>query len=322
MSVTIIDVAKAAGVSPATVSNALNGRRNVSEETAENIRLTCLRLGYRIPDDKRRGGRQSNTILVDMSGFDREYCLSVINGISDYASARGYGFIIGSDDSSEHFMDPAYTCGCITLNMHRRTELIIDKAGAGYPMVVMDRIIESAWVKSLIVNNHDAMCELTEGLVSRGYRRFAFLGGADTDDTRMRFNAMRYVLEKNHLEFSDDDYLMGDFGESSGYRAAQLIILSENHPDVLMCANDSMAIGAMKAFRENGMKVPEDIAVTGFDDGRLAEMLGLTTVAIPDYERGYLAAQFLIRMLSGSFDGRAFKVAAKVRWRQTASVIR
>ena len=128
MSVTIIDVAKAAGVSPATVSNALNGRRNVSEETAENIRLTCLRLGYRIPDDKRRGGRQSNTILVDMSGFDREYCLSVINGISDYASARGYGFIIGSDDSSEHFMDPAYTCGCITLNMHRRTELIIDNA--------------------------------------------------------------------------------------------------------------------------------------------------------------------------------------------------
>ena len=78
MSVTIIDVAKAAGVSPATVSNALNGRRNVSEETAENIRLACLRLGYHIPEDKRRGSRQSNTILVDMSGFDGTICSAFV----------------------------------------------------------------------------------------------------------------------------------------------------------------------------------------------------------------------------------------------------
>lgn len=87
--------------------------------------------------------------------------------------------------------------------------------------------------------------------------------------------------------------------------------------DVLVCANDNMAIGAMKAFRENGVQVPDDIAVCGFDDTEMAKVMGLTTVSIPNYERGYLAAQYLIENIAGVGNYDAFKISAKVKWRSS-----
>ena len=84
-----------------------------------------------------------------------------------------------------------------------------------------------------------------------------------------------------------------------------------------MCANDNMAIGAMRAFREEGIRVPQDIAITGFDDTQLAADIGLTTVAIPNYERGYLAAQYLIALLNGETDYSTFRITATVKWRDS-----
>lgn len=95
------------------------------------------------------------------------------------------------------------------------------------------------------------------------------------------------------------------------------MLLSDNIPEVLVCANDNMAIGAMKALRQEGLKIPDDIAVTGFDGTEMSELMGLTTVDIPDYERGYLAAQFLLQNIAGSCSFDTFKIAAKVHWRKT-----
>ena len=96
------------------------------------------------------------------------------------------------------------------------------------------------------------------------------------------------------------------------------MLLSENIPEVLVCANDNMAIGAMKALQQEGYKIPEDIAVTGFDGTEMAEFMGLTTVDVPDYERGYLAAQFLLQNITGGCSFDVFKIAAKVHWRTSA----
>ncbi len=112
--------------------------------------------------------------------------------------------------------------------------------------------------------------------------------------------------------FDRVNYLTGNYRENSGKRAAQILMLSETLPEVLVCANDNMAIGAIKAFRENGLRVPEDIAVTGFDNSSLAEAFGLTTVAIPNYERGWLAAQYLIENIRGMDKYDTFKISAKV----------
>ena len=94
-------------------------------------------------------------------------------------------------------------------------------------------------------------------------------------------------------------------------------MLAGRLPQVLVCANDNMAAGAMRAFQEAGIRVPEDIAVTGFDDASTSEILGLTTVTIPNYERGYLAAQYLIAIINGSTNFDAFMLRARVTWRKS-----
>ena len=113
---------------------------------------------------------------------------------------------------------------------------------------------------------------------------------------------------------------MGDYSEKSGYQSARLMLLSENIPEVLVCANDNMAIGAMNALKQEGLRIPEDIAVTGFDGTDMAPFMKLTTVDIPNYERGYLAAQFLLQLISGKAKSDVFKIAAKVHWRESVGI--
>lgn len=318
MAAKIKDIAAAAGVSLSTVSNVLNGKKNVSAATKQRVLTLCEEMGYHYdPYGKAMKSRKSKTILFNFSDFDRQFYLKIIQGISDYVYSNDYDLIICTSRSCERFMSKNITSGCIMLDMHCADELLLKKAAQGYPIVAMDRVLEEPFIKSLVVNNYDPMCEMVQGLVDRGYRKFAFLGGLDTEDTRERFQAFRDTLQKNRIPFERENHLLGDFREKSGYKAAKLLMIAESHPDVLVCANDNMALGAIKAFREEGVRVPENIGVTGFDGTSLSEILGLTTVSIPNYERGYLAAQYLIALLNGKADCSTFKISAKVKWRNS-----
>ena len=313
------EIAQAAGVSPSTVSNVLNGRKNVSEETRRRILELCEEQNYTAPRTGNSSVDKNRTILFDFSDFDRQFYLKIIQGISDCAQANGYDFLICTSNSCKRFMSKKITSGCIMLDVHCPDKLIMDMAAKDYPILAMDRELGQPYIKSLVVNNYAAMCELMEILVERGYRRFAFLAGLNTTDTQERFQAFSNTLEKYRIPFDRKNYLLGDFRERSGYKAARLLMLSENMPQVLVCANDNMAVGAMRAFREKGISVPQDIAVTGFDGTLIAGELGLTTVDIPNYERGYLAAQQLIALLNGGDDYSTFKIAASVKIRESVA---
>ena len=155
-------------------------------------------------------------------------------------------------------------------------------------------------------------------MYKRQYRRFAFIGGPEyTDDNKERYQAFIDVLEKNNIPFLGKNYYSGDYRQKSGYMAAKIMVLSDEVPDCIACANDNMAIGAMRALKEAGYKVPDDVAVTGFDNCVLAEPMGLTTVDVPDYERGYMAAQYLLENIRGNMDTDTLKIGAKVLWRKT-----
>jgi len=148
--------------------------------------------------------------------------------------------------------------------------------------IALDRNVFSPYVKSVIVDNYPPMCEMLQSIIDSGYRRFAFLSGVENSlDNMERYRAFRDTLEKNNIHFPQKNYFVGDYREESGYTAGKIISLTDNLPEVLVCANDNMAIGAMKAFKENGIRVPEDIAVTGFDDVDRAQEIGLTTVTVP-----------------------------------------
>ena len=316
----INEIAELAGVSPATVSNVLNGRKNVGEETRKRVLEICRENGYQQKRKKRFERYDNKTILFNFSDYDRKFYLKIIHGISDYVYSRGYDLIICTSKSCPKFMDFSVTSGAVMLDMKCTDAMLMRKASEGYPIVTLDRIMEVPNIKSVVVNNYTIMCELVQGLVDRGYRRFSFLGGIDTLDNQERYQAFRDVLEKNGIRFRRENYLMGDYSEKSGYQSARLMLLSENIPEVLVCANDNMAIGAMNALKQEGLRIPEDIAVTGFDGTDMAPFMKLTTVDIPNYERGYLAAQFLLQLISGKAKSDVFKIAAKVHWRESVGI--
>lgn len=320
----IKEIAQIAGVSPSTVSNVLNGKKNVGEETKEKILKLCKEMSY-YPNaaGKSLKNGDNKTILFNFSDFDRSFYLKIINGISDYVNANGYDLMICTKKSCEKYMRNNMTGGCIILDIGMKNDVLTKVASEHYPIVVLDRYIDNPYIKSIVVNNYDPMCLLVEELVNRGYKKFGFIGGPEeTADNCERYNAFLDVLEKHNIHFLRRNYFSGDYREKSGYTAAKILLLSEELPEILVCANDNMALGAMKAFRENDIRVPEDIGITGFDNCDMAEIAGLTTVAIPNYERGYLAAQYLIENMKGKGNSELFKINAKVKWRKTVFSIK
>jgi len=323
MPIGIRDIAEAARVSVSTVSNVMNNRPNVGVETRRRVLELCKEMNY-IPNaaGKSLKTRTSKTILFNFSDFGRSYYLKIIEGINDYASSSGYDLMICTTKSCEKYMRNNLSDGCIILDDKMRNETLLRTAGEFYPIVVMDRQLKSPYIKSVIVNNYESMSALMTGIVERGYRRFAFIGGPEhTDDTKERFQAFLDILAHYDIPFQREQYFSGNYRQESGYRGAKILAMGVKLPEIIVCANDDMAIGAIKALTEQGMRVPADIAVSGFDDIDHAENSALTTVMIPNFERGYLAAHTLIESIKGNSNAETLKIPATVIWRNSVDYL-
>jgi len=315
------EIAELAGVSVSTVSNVLNERSNVGQDTKHKILQICAEQGY-VANTLRKKAKvkSSKTVMFIFSDFDRHFYLKIINGISDCLTESGYDFMICTNKSSAHFVENQLACGIISLDSSMTDDDLIAIARPDLPVVLMDRIIEHprAFTKSVIVDNYPAMCEMVQQLVDKKFRRFGFIGGAEhTLDTQERFAGLEDTLTRNGIAFDRKYYFHGNYREESGYQAAKIMILGNDLPEVLVCANDNMALGAIRAFAENRIGVPEHISVVGFDDCAAAAAAGLTTISVPRYESGYLAAKKLIEMKEGAADREPFKLSAAICWRQT-----
>jgi LacI family transcriptional regulator len=319
MGVGIKDIAAKAGVSVSTVSNVMNNKSNVGEETRVRILELCREMNYvPNPAGKNLKVKESKTILFNFSDFDRSFYLKIIEGINDYAGDNGYDLMICTTKSCEKYMHTNMTSGCIILDGKMKNETLARTASEQYPIVVLDRMLVNPFIKCVVVNNYDPMKKLTWEAVKRGYRKFAFVGGPEhTDDNRERFGAFQDVLKDTGIAFHRKYYYSGDYREKCGCQAARIFMYTDDLPEIFVCANDNMAIGVIKTLREGGFKVPEDVAVTGFDNCELAETVDLTTVSIPNYERGYLAARSLIENIEGRKNFDPVMVNADVRWGNT-----
>ncbi len=316
--VSINDIAKKAGVSAATVSNVLNRKKNVGEETRKTVMKIVEEMGY---EHRGKGSLENvggnKTILVNFSDFDTLFYLDILHGISDYIQRHGYRLLICTGADLEHYADSDKVCGCIVLDSHTDDETVFEMADRGLPVITLDRELPHHNIKSMIVSNYEGERQLVEKLIESGARSFAYLKGLDTVDCRERYRAFRDVLKEHDIHIKRNDIYEGDWREKSGSQTARLIMLLDRMPDVLICANDMMAIGAIRKFQENGIRIPDDIYVAGFDDIIIARYLGLTTVSVPDYERGFLAAQALINIVTGHGDYETFHIGARVKWRRS-----
>ncbi len=315
----IADIAKKAGVSMSTVSNVLNNRKNVGQKTREKVLKIAEELSYTHKVQSTETKRK--TIIVNFSDFDTLFYLDILHGINDYASKYGYHLLVCTANDLIHYADNEAICGVIVIDSHTDDSTIISIANKKIPVITLDRELPHQMVKSIIVSNYEGERQLIEKLIANGYERFAFLKGHETADTKERYRAFRDVLKENDIPFSRNDLYEGDWHEKSGAQAARLIMLQEKMPQVLVCANDMMAIGAIRKFQDNGIRIPEDIAVCGFDDIIISRYLGLTTVNVPDYERGFLASQALLNILDGIGDYETSHIGARVKWRTSTSSI-
>jgi LacI family transcriptional regulator len=315
----IKDVAEKSGVSISTVSNVLNGKKNVGDKTRERVLSICQELNY-YPNSAGRALKsgKSNVILFNFGDFDRSFYLKIIQGISDCVNDYEYDLAIITEKSCEKFMRNNMSAGSIILDEKIPDTLLESVANIKYPIVVMDRKIDNPHIKSVIIDNYTPMKKMVQGLVDKGYKKFAFIAGPEhTLDNIERYKAFKDVLEINNIVFSQNDYYAGNYREKSGYLAAKIFIISQDVPEVFVCANDNMAIGAIKALEENGYRVPEDVAITGFDNIQLAEAMDLTTVDIPKYERGFIVAKYLIEYIKGKTNVDDISIEAKVVWRNS-----
>jgi LacI family transcriptional regulator len=318
MPVTIVDIAQEAGVSISTVSNVINGRKNVGTGTRRRVQQLCEDRNY-VPNimGKSLRGTKTKSILFNFSDFDRSFYLKIIEGINECAKEHDYDLFICTTRSCEKHFHANLTDGAIILDSRMKNEALIRAAHEKYPIIVLDRHIPHPFIKSVVVNNYDPMKKMVQSLIDAGCTRFAFVAGLEhTDDTRERRTAFLDAVAKNGLVFAENAYFTGDYREASGYRAAQTLIKQNRLPHALVCANDNMAFGAMKALNEYHIPVGAGgIAVTGFDDTEAAENAGLTTIAIPNYERGYRAAEALIARITGRNDNSPATIQARIKWR-------
>jgi LacI family transcriptional regulator len=303
MAVTIKDIAKAARVSVATVSRALNGFDNVTEATRRHVCAVATRLGY-IPHEGARSLSSRRTqcvgaVLPDLHG---EFFSELIRGIDRVARTHGLHLLLSCSHGDVAEVTSALRAmrgrvdGLLVMSPHVDSEVLEKNLHATMPTVLVNTRDGGERYSSLMIDNHGGACAMVRHLVGRGYRRIAMIAGPEANfDARERLAGYTDTLAAL-LPKARTQVLRGDFSEESGYRAGRQLLSMSERPDAIFAANDMMAIGCLFALNEGGLRVPGDIALAGFDDIPIARYVSppLTTVRVRIAELGELALERLV----------------------------
>jgi LacI family transcriptional regulator len=329
------DVAERAGISITTVSHVVNGTRFVSEKVRDRVTRVMEELGYQ-PNVLARGLRrgESSTIGLIVPDVTNPYFAEIARSVEDACAERGYGVILCNSDGRPERQEQAVDVlasnrvgGLVLVNvgMTRREASLFE--GLAIPMVMLDREIPGFPVDSIQIDNARGGRQATEHLLGLGHRRIACLAGSSRiSPSGDRVDGYRQALEEAGLKVDPALILSGDFTPESGHVCAcELMERDLPMPTALFSCNDLMAFGAITAFAEKGLKVPDDISVVGFDDIRLASYFNptLSTVAQPRQEMGQMAVEILLDRMQKTcdFSGRHVLLETELRPRRSTGPV-
>lgn len=307
--VTIDEVARRARVSISTVSRVLNGLDRVHPQTRERVLAAIEELNYQ-PSAYARGlaRQRSQTLGFVIPNISDPFFLEVVRGVEDAATPAGYGLLVASQPEA------AGNRRYMTLFSERRVDGLVlaavDVRRADVEQMLRRRI-PVALIQQDIgngfptfrVDNYGAARALAEHLLGHGRRKIAYIAGSDhTPDNAERLRGLRDTLAGAGLPLPAERIARGDYLRGSGHSAMLALLDRAEPPDAVFAANDQMASDALIAIRERGLRVPEDIALVGFDDVPLASYVdpALTTARQPIYELGRQAANAVLAALSGA----------------------
>ncbi|MFC0629161.1 LacI family DNA-binding transcriptional regulator [Kribbella deserti] len=300
---TIYDVARRSGVSPATVSRVLSGRRNVDPALAEKVQAAVAELGYR-PNGVARNLRRSSTNLwaAVISDIENPFFTSLVRGLEDVAQTEGYHVVLCNSDE-DPAKEAAYASAVLTEQMagvvispSSTADGVLQLHEAKTPMVLIDRKVAGVEADSVLVDNEHGATEAVRHLLDGGYRRIACITGPPQVSTAMdRLAGYRAALSGAGVSYDADLVRHADFREAGGFAAMASLLGLAEPPEALFVTNNLMTVGALECLAERGLRAPDDIAVVGFDDLPWANLVvpPLTTVAQPTYELGRRAGVLL-----------------------------
>lgn len=310
--VTIKDVAREAGVSVATVSRVYNDSALVKEETRRHVQAVATRLGYS-PNGAARSliTSKTNTIGVLLPDLYGEFFSEVIRGIDQTAQRYGYHLLVASSHDEMSEIEAAVRSmrgrvdGLIVMSPDLGASAAVRRLADRFPVVLLNCAVDDdagAALDAITIANYDGAYAMVRHLVALGHRRVAVITGGESNfDALERLRGYRAALEDAGITPTPAWEVPGDFDEGSGHRAARALLGAEPRPTAIFATNDAMAIGALSALREAGVRVPEEMAVAGFDDIPMAKYMNppLSTVHVEISELGERATARLLEVLRG-----------------------
>ncbi len=324
MSISIVDIARRAGVSHSTVSRALSGSPLVRAETRARIQALALEMGYS-PDLQARGlvrGR-TQSVGVVVTSLGDPFVAEVVQGIEDAAHAAGYSVILASSNS-----EPTREIQAVELLRAKRVDAVIvlsSRLGALYrdhlerlavPVVLINShsADRGPYTFAVTVDNRHGGYLATRHLLDLGHRRIAYVSGqAHHSDDRERLAGYHEALAEAGAPADPAWALEGDGDTSGGERALAHLLALDPRPSAAFCYNDRTAIGLIHAAKEAGVSMPRDLAVVGFDDIPFSAYIepALTTIAQPMHDLGRCAVEMGLAQC-GAADGASQPSVSRV----------
>lgn len=307
---TMMDVAAAAGVSQATVSLVLSGSKlaRLSDATRRRVTEAAEQLNYKFVRRGQRAASQSTILFIADEASTDPWMSLAFEGVRDKALDFGVNALMAVSHGDADFETN------ILSSLREQTIL-----GIVYGTILTRQVsLPSAFGahRTVLVNCYDEQGELpavlpadllagrvaTEHLIGMGRRRIGMINGQQgLDNPRDRLRGYKQALTSHDLVFDNALVKPGNWEPSSGYAMTMELMALDQPPDAIFCANDLMAMGCFEALKQLGLKIPEDVAVVGFDDREIARSLHppLTTMVLPQYEMGQTAAELLLDGASG-----------------------
>jgi LacI family transcriptional regulator len=306
---TIHDISKALGIDSSTVSRALNDSPRVSKKTKEIILKKAQELGYQrnILASNLRTNR-THTIAVVVPRISRHFFATVIAGIEETAYEAGYNVIICQSldalDREKKIMATLLSnrVDGILISISMETidyEHILAYKNLGNPIIFFDRPCHLPNCSNINIDNHQASFKATEHLILNGCKEIAHLSGSqDIELYRHRKNGYIAALQHYKMNVREDYIFESNLSEEDGIQSAKQI-LELKGIDGLYASNDTSAISAMQYFKSQGIRIPEDIAVVGFNNDPISAVIepSLTTINQPAFEIGKIASSLLLKQI-------------------------
>ncbi len=308
--ITIYDVAREANVSMATVSRVVNGNPNVKPTTRKKVLEAIDRLGYR-PNAVARGlaSKKTTTVGVIIPDISSIFYSELARGIEDIATMYKYNIILSNSDQNLekelHLLNTMLgkqVDGIVFMGGNITDEHVEEFKRSPVPIVLAASVEEQGETPSVAIDYEQAIYDAVKLFIDKGHRDIAFVSGPMQEpiNRSKKLQGYKRALEEAAIPFNEQFVAEGDYTYDSGMEALQSLMGLDRKPTAILSATDEMALGIIHAAEDQGLSIPDDLDIIGFDNTRLSLMVRpqLSTVVQPTYDIGAVAMRLLTKLMN------------------------